>query len=107
MEMANEEVLSALDRHVLHPDVTKTVVRKALEKFRAAERVWKEEREALLRQTSKVDAEITRLVTAISAGGDIPALVQAVKAANHERHYLMKWQFSTASNSIRMRIMKN
>jgi len=74
METANEEVLSALDRYVLHPDVTTTVVRKALDKFRAAERIWKEEREALLRQTSKVDAEITRLVSAISAGGDIPAL---------------------------------
>ncbi len=35
MDRANEEVLAVLERDVLHPDVTKTVVRKALDKFRA------------------------------------------------------------------------
>jgi len=35
---ANDAVLTALERDVLHPAVTKTVIRKALEKFRASER---------------------------------------------------------------------
>jgi DNA invertase Pin-like site-specific DNA recombinase len=90
MDRANEEILSALDRQVLHPDVTKTVVRKALDKFRAAEQEWKEQREVFYRQISTVDLEIKRLVSAISAGGNIPALVEAVKTANERRETLSK-----------------
>lgn len=82
MDRANEEVLAVLERDVLHPNVTKTVVRKALDKFRASERDWSERRRALHKQIATVDMEISRLVAAISSGGDIPALVEAVKAAN-------------------------
>ena len=82
MDRANEEVLAVLERDVLHPDVTKTVVRKALDKYRASERDWSECRQALHKQIAAVDMEIGRLVAAISSGGDIPALVEAVKAAN-------------------------
>jgi predicted nucleic acid-binding Zn-ribbon protein len=90
MDRANDEVLGVLERDVLHPDVTKTVVRKALDKIRAAEREWKERRQALYKQISRVDTEIKRLVAAISAGADIPALVEAVKDANERREGLSK-----------------
>lgn len=89
MDRANEAILSVLERDVLHPDVTKVVVRKALDKFRAAEHEWKERRETLLRQISAVDTENRRLVSAISAGGDIPALVEALKAANERKDALL------------------
>ena len=85
MDRANEEVLAVLERDVLHPDVTKTVVRKALDKFRASERGWLERRQILHKQITTVDMELNRLVSAISSGGDIPALVEAVKAANDRR----------------------
>jgi site-specific DNA recombinase len=90
MERADEGVLGALERQVLHPEVTRTVVRKALEKFRAAEYGWKERRHALLKQISAVDAENKKLVFAISTGGDIPALVEALKAANERKDGLLK-----------------
>ncbi|MDE3218774.1 MAG: recombinase family protein [Nitrospirota bacterium] len=85
MDRANEEVLSVLEHDVLHPNVTKTVVRKAVDKFRASEREWKERREVLHKQISSIDMELGRLVAAISSGGDIPALVAAVKIANDRR----------------------
>jgi DNA invertase Pin-like site-specific DNA recombinase len=88
MDRANEEVLTVLERDVLHPDVTKAIVRKALDKFRASEREWTDRRQALHKQITTVDTEIKRLVSAISAGGDIPALVEAVKAANDRRETL-------------------
>ena len=88
MEAANAAVLQVFEQEVLHPDVTKTVVRKALDKFRAVEQGWKEEREGLAKQMSIVDAEIKRLVTAIAAGADIPALVEAVKDENECRETL-------------------
>lgn len=85
MDQANEEVLAVLERDVLHPDVTKAVVRKTLDKFRADERGWSERRQALHKQITAADTELSRLVAAISSGGDIPALVEAVKAANNRR----------------------
>ena len=88
MEAANAAVLQVLEHQVLHPDVTKIVVRKALDKFRAVEREWREQREVLLKQMAIVDAEVKRLVAAISAGADIPAMVEAVKEANDRRERL-------------------
>ena len=89
MERANEEVLGVLERDVLHPDVTRVVVRKALAKFKAAENEWKERRQTLLKQISCVDTENKRLVSAISAGGNIPALVEALKTANERKDSLL------------------
>lgn len=89
MSRANDEVLAVLEQNVLHPDVTKTVVRKALDKFRAAEHEWKERRQALLKQISAVDVENKRLESAVSAGGDIPALVEALKASNERKDSLL------------------
>ena len=85
MDRANEAVLAVLERDVLHPDVTKTVIRKALDKFRASEREWTERRQVLHKQITAIDLELSRLVAAISSGGDIPALVEAVQAANDRR----------------------
>ncbi len=58
---------------------------KAFDKFKASEVEWKERRQSLYKQMKDVDVEIERLVAAISAGGDIPVLVTAVKAANERR----------------------
>ena len=90
MEAANKAVMQVFEQEVLHPDVTKTVVRKALDKFRAVEREWAEEREVLLKQMTTVDGEVKRLVAAIAAGADIPALIEAVKAANERREALSR-----------------
>jgi site-specific DNA recombinase len=96
MDRANEEVLAVLERDVLYPDVTKAVVRKALEKFKASEHEWKERRQTLLKQISAVDAESKRLVLAVSAGGDIPALVEALKAS-HERKDVLLSELATVN----------
>ena len=85
MEDANDAVVKVLANEVLDPRVTDVVVRKALEKFRASEQDWMEQRQALHKQITAVDMELRHLVTAISAGGDIPALVEAVKASNDRR----------------------
>lgn len=88
MERTNEAVLRVLERDVLHPDVISKVVDKALDKFKASEIECKERRHSLYKQIKDVDVEIERLVAAISAGGDIPVLVTAVKAAKERRSAL-------------------
>jgi hypothetical protein len=65
-----------LGRDVLHLDVVKKVVDKALVTFNASEVEWKERRHYLHAQI-KNDIEVERLVVAISAGGDIPVFVAA------------------------------
>ncbi|MEP6890931.1 MAG: recombinase family protein [Nitrospirota bacterium] len=85
MEDANDAVVKVLANEVLDPRVTDVVVQKALEKFRASERDWMEQRQKLHKQITAVDTELRHLVTAISAGGDIPALVEAVKVSNDRR----------------------
>lgn len=90
MDRANEEVLVVIERHVLHPEITRTVVRKALAKFKATETEWRERRQVLHKQIAAVETETKRLVSVISAGGDIPALVEALKAAQERREELSK-----------------
>ena len=85
MEAANEAVLKVLGQDVLHPDVTDTVVRKAVAKFRASQQQKKKNRQQYYERIAQVDAELRRLVSAISVGGDIPALVEAVKECNDRR----------------------
>jgi DNA invertase Pin-like site-specific DNA recombinase len=85
MEAANEAVLKVLEENVLHPDVTDTVVRKAVAKFRASQQHKKKNRQQYYERIGQVDAELSRLVSAISVGGDIPALVAAVKECNDRR----------------------
>ena len=45
-------------------------------------------RQTLHKQISAVDTEKQRLVSAISAGGDIPALVEALRASNERKDSL-------------------
>src|SRR5262249_5887936 len=72
MEKANEAVLKVIDKEVLHPDVTDTVVRKAIEKFKASQLEKKQNRQRYYERIAEVDTELRRLVAAITAGGDIP-----------------------------------
>ena len=88
MDLANGEVLAVIERDVLNPEVTKTVVRKALDKFRASENERAGRRQALHKQISEIGIELKRLVSAISSGGDIPPLVEAVRATNDRRDSL-------------------
>ncbi|HPV82292.1 MAG TPA: recombinase family protein [Nitrospira sp.] len=90
MDAANEAVLGVFGKEVLHPDVTDTVVRKALDKFRASQKEKRHNRERYHQQISAVDAESGRLVAAVAAGGDIPALVQALQQCNDRKTALLE-----------------
>ena len=85
MEAANEAVLKVLEKDVLHPDMTDAVVRKAVDKFRASQQQKKKYLQQYYERIAQADAELHRLVAAISVGGDIPALVEAVKEGNDRR----------------------
>jgi site-specific DNA recombinase len=99
MEAANKAVLSVLENDVLHPDVTDTVVKKAMAKFRASQQDKTRNIQQYDERLTVLETEVGRLVAAIAAGGDIPALVVALKecterqaALSHERAELNRAQ---------------
>jgi site-specific DNA recombinase len=90
MEAANKAVLEVLEQDVLNPDVTDAVAKKAVAKFKASQEQKKKNRQQYYERIAQVDTEIRRLVSAISAGGDIPALVEAAKESNDRKISLLK-----------------
>jgi hypothetical protein len=73
------------EQEVLHPAVTDTVIKKAVAKFKAAQQEKTTNIDRYCVRISQLDIEIKRLVSAVSAGGDIPALVVALKENTDRR----------------------
>jgi site-specific DNA recombinase len=78
MEDANDAVVKTLAQDVLHPDVTDTVVKKAGAKFRASQQDKQRNIQQYDERLELIETEMGRLVSTIAAGGDIPALVEAL-----------------------------
>jgi site-specific DNA recombinase len=85
MEAANSAVLAVFEQEVLHPAVTDTVIKKAVAKFKASQQEKTMNIDRYCERISQLDLEIKRLVSAVSAGGDIPALVVALKENTDRR----------------------
>jgi len=87
MERTNREVLSTLERDILQPKVVEAAVRKALERLRPQD---PKEHDKLTVDLAIVEAEAAHLAEAIASGGDIPALLDAVKEREKRRAYLQE-----------------
>lgn len=85
MKAANETVLTVIEQDVLNPQVTDTVVKKALDKFRASQKDKKKNVEQRYERLQRLEIELQRLLAAISAGGDIPTLVEAMKECTERK----------------------
>jgi site-specific DNA recombinase len=85
MEAANSAVLAVFEQEVLHPDVTDVVVKKAIAKFRASQQDKQRNIQQYDERLKLLETEVGRLVDAISAGGNIPALVEALKVATQRQ----------------------
>ena len=84
MEATNREVLIAFERDVLAPAVIDEAVRKALERLRPSQ-ATDEQQHSLRVELIKVGEELARLTAAIATGGDLPALLEAVREREHRR----------------------
>ena len=85
MEAANSAVLAVVEQEVLHPNVTDVVVKKAIGKFRASQQDKQRKIQQYDERLKLLETEVGRLVDAISAGGDIPPLVEALKASTERQ----------------------
>jgi DNA invertase Pin-like site-specific DNA recombinase len=91
MTRSDQAVLDAIDRSVLRPEIAKAL-RSALEKLstRANSTDAEAARLALTKRLATVEKDLERLTAAVTAGGDIPTLIDALKAREAERAALQQ-----------------
>lgn len=88
MALADEAVIEALVGVVLTPDKLAAVAQRAVEMARA-ERAASPDAEARVKeQLAEVELALQRLTAAIASGGDVPALVEAIRAQESRRKAL-------------------
>ena len=87
MRAADEAVLEAIESDVLQPAIVEAAVARALQMLTAPQEV-EQRRVHLERALASVQGELARLTSAIAAGGDLPALIAALKARDAERDRL-------------------
>jgi site-specific DNA recombinase len=85
MEETNHAVLETFERKVLHPDVVAVGLRHGLELLKPTEDSLVPRREALQAELAVLEQELARFTAAVAQGGDLPALVEAIKSREQRR----------------------
>jgi site-specific DNA recombinase len=89
---ADEAVLSAVSRDLLHPAVVETAIYKAMETAhqaaRQADGAEAQGAEQLRAELAQIEVELARLAAAVASGGDLPTLVTAIQAREQRCSYL-------------------
>ena len=78
MDLLDHAILETLEQDVLQPSILVKAVEKALQELQPHDDDPDTHREALQKELAHVEAELTRLATAIAIGGSIPTLLSAV-----------------------------
>jgi hypothetical protein len=84
MDNTDHAVLASIERELLRPEVVERAIEFAIDELRPgtpAER----RRDEILAEIRRLDAELSRLTAAIASGGDLPALLAALKERQAQR----------------------
>jgi DNA invertase Pin-like site-specific DNA recombinase len=84
MDGTDHAVLTSIERDLLRSEVVERAIGFAINELRGATAVERR-REQILAEMRRLDAELARLTTAIASGGDLPALLAALKERQVER----------------------
>lgn len=82
------QVLGALQRDVLTPEMVERAVRRSLELHAASPDAEAARRDALLAELRKVEGELARLTAAVAQGEPLPSLLEAIRAREGRRRDL-------------------
>lgn len=88
MDALNDELLSAIEREVLHPDVIEMAVQRAAERLRPSLTELGAERVHVAGQIAVVERELERLTEAIMAGGELATLTEAIRSRGSTKDML-------------------
>lgn len=86
MEQADDAVLCAVEQTVLAPEVVESVLDQVVERTQAARGANR--RPTIEREMAKIEEEVSRLAGAIASGGDVPAIVAAIRQREQRRQEL-------------------
>ncbi|MFQ5803603.1 MAG: recombinase family protein [Candidatus Methylomirabilales bacterium] len=84
MEEVDQAVLTAVQADLLRPEVITAVLKEALARLRPASDPTRQRR-AVESSLTRVKDELTRLAAAVAAGGNLPALLEAMKERERQR----------------------
>jgi hypothetical protein len=84
MDNTDHAVLTTIERDLRRSEVVERAIEFAIDELRGATAVERR-REETLAQIRRLEAELARLTTAIASGGDLPALLAALKERQVER----------------------
>ena len=87
MQAADVAVTEALLEELLTPDRLAVVLERLLARAAAERDTPNTARVAVQRQLAEVETALDRLTAAVAAGGDVPALVEAIKTQDARRRY--------------------
>src|SRR5262249_22698750 len=101
MESTDRAVLAAIDRDVFNPRVLARAADHALATLCPSTDAVDERRARLLVEVRRLEGELARLAEAIASGGDVPALLNAVKEREAQRARCER-EFATLDSSRRL-----
>ena len=91
MQRSDDAVLAAIERDALQPDVISEAIRKAMKRLTPQiAATATADREVAGRQLAVIERDLERLTAAITAGGELQTLVQAIHDRETERNTLRR-----------------
>src|SRR5881296_4429456 len=85
MEATDHAVLASIERDLLRREVVERAIEVAIEELRPSGDPAERRRDEILGEMRRLDGELSRLTAAVASGGDLPALLAAVKERQAQR----------------------
>ena len=90
MEATDHAVLASIERDLLRPEIVERAIEFAIDELRPDSDDSR--RADILAEIHRLDSELARLTAAIASGGDLPALLAAVKERQDRRERRERWE---------------
>jgi hypothetical protein len=88
VQLTNQAVLAAVEQEVLHPEVVRRAIGRAIDELNAPMDTVVPRRTALQAELGVLDQELPRLAAAVAQGGDLTALVEGIQVRERRRRAL-------------------
>jgi site-specific DNA recombinase len=85
VELTNEAVLAAVESEVLHPEVVRRAMSRAIAELNAPTDTVVPRRTALQAELGVLEQELSRLAAAVAQGGDLKPLLEGIQARERRR----------------------
>jgi recombinase-like zinc beta ribbon protein len=92
MDCSDDAVLSVIERQVLQPEIVSSAIRKAVARLKrhAAANIAGQDQDTTSTQLAAVERELAHLTAAVSAGGELRTLIQAIREREGQRDILRR-----------------